>query len=286
MRGDADPLPQEEQIGLLELEDKHAGVDNAFEHRGLSQHYHPRQCVAFILALPSLLFSYLGSISWRDAAVAFAWFLVPSFLQGRQAREKIRPAKLHPTAYLDGMRGLAALFVFFCHFSYQFFNLVDGFGFEGNHNILRLPIVRLLYDGSSSVTVFFAISGYALSYRPLKLARAGNFKDFATGLSSLTFRRGLRLYLPPMISTLWVVFLVRLGVYELTRDFAKDRTYIKRIMEPHPARLDSTWAQLIDWAKQVWGFVRVFDWDEKSGRMCKYRSSLHRVSASNPVPSL
>lgn len=265
MRSHDESIPQEEQIGLLELEGKDASSD--FEHHGTGHHYHPRQYGAFLLALPSRLFSFLTSISWRDAAVAFAWFLVPSFLQGRQAREQIRPAKLHPTAYLDGMRGLAALFVFFCHFSYQFFNLVDSFGLDGNHNILRLPIVRLLYDGSSSVTVFFAISGYALSYRALKLARAGS-KDFATSLSSLTFRRGLRLYLPPMISTLWVVFLVRLGVYELTRDFAKDRTYIKRIMEPHPARLDSTWAQLIDWAKQVWNFARVFDWDEKSGRMC------------------
>ena len=60
---------------------------------------------------------YIRSMPWRILLVRFAWFFVPSFLQGRHAREQIRPAKLHPTAYLDGMRGLAALFVYFCHYS-------------------------------------------------------------------------------------------------------------------------------------------------------------------------
>ena len=34
------------------------------------------------------------------------WFLVPSYLQGPEARAKLRPTKVTPTTYFDGLRGL------------------------------------------------------------------------------------------------------------------------------------------------------------------------------------
>ena len=56
---------------------------------------------------------------------------------------------------LDGLRGLAALFVFFSHVA----GLVPHFDESGpSHSILHI-----FWDGASAVTLFFVLSGYVLS---------------------------------------------------------------------------------------------------------------------------
>lgn len=218
---------------------------------------------------------YIRSAPWRIMLVRSAIFLVPSFLQGRHAREQIRPAKLAPTAYLDGMRGLAALFVYFCHYFYQAFTIAKGWGAnENQYHFLKLPFIRLFYQGPPAVCVFFVISGYALSYRPLKLVRSRNTKDFSTTISSLVFRRFIRLYLPTAISTLMIIGLLRIGAYEWTRPFAFDRTYHKNVMEPHPDRMESGLDQLRDWCIHMFKFVHVFSWDPHGGSTSKYFRAL------------
>lgn len=214
---------------------------------------------------------YLRAIHWRVLTVRFLFFLIPSFLQGRPALDQqIRPAKLSPTAYLDGMRGLAALFVYFCHYFYQAFIIAEGWGCgETNYHILKLPFLRLWYQGPAAVCVFFVISGYALCYRPLKLIRSNNVADFSTTMSSLVFRRFIRLYLPTACSTLMVVFFLRMGAYELTRDFANDSTYHKNVIEPHPDRLETTYEQFWDWAWNMFQFVHVWGWDPHGGSTSK-----------------
>lgn len=212
----------------------------------------------------------------RHLLVRVALFLVPSFLQGRHAREQfLRPShKLAPTAYLDGIRGLAALFVFFCHYSYQAFTIAKSWGTDqDNRAFLKLPFVRIWYQGPAAVCVFFVISGYALSYKPLKLIRSQNTLDFSTTVSSLTFRRAIRLYLPTATSTFLIACLLQLGLYELTREFATDRTYMKHVMEPHPEMMESAYAQFRDWAWKMFEFVCVFDWGIYSGQPCKDRAT-------------
>ena len=210
------------------------------------------------------------SAPWRMLPYRLLVFLIPSFLHGRLAREQVlRPAhKITPTAYLDGMRGVAALFVYFCHYSYQAFTIAPSWGYAENWSILKLPILRLWYQGPTAVCVFFVISGYALSYKPLKLIRARSMDDFATTMSSLTFRRVIRLYLPTAASTLMVVCLLQLGVYEWTRDFANDQTYMKNIVEPHPERLEGIYVQLVDWVWKMFEFIHVFDWNLYGGQPC------------------
>ncbi|KAM3432149.1 hypothetical protein MY4824_006698 [Beauveria thailandica] len=209
---------------------------------------------------------YARSTSWRPLLLRLGVFLIPSFLQGRHAREQIRPAHLSPTAYLDGMRGLAALFVFFCHYFYQAFIIAEGWGAgETNYHLLKLPFIRLFYQGPPAVCLFFVISGYALSYRPLKLVRSRAPADFATAISSLVFRRGIRLYLPTAISTLLIICLLRVGAYEWTREFATNRTYMKNVVETHPPRMEFASDQLLDWAKHMYRFVHVFDWNKFGG---------------------
>lgn len=232
----------------------------------------------FAIRLPSVTarvltapLRHVRSISWLPLLLRFGIFLIPSFLQGRHAREQIRPAKLSPTAYLDGMRGLAALFVFFCHYFYQAFIIAEGWGAgENNYHFLKLPFIRLWYQGPPAVCLFFVISGYALSYRPLKFVRSGASTDFSTAISSLVFRRGIRLYLPTAISTFMIICLLRIGAYEWTRDFANDRTYMKNVIEPHPECMESASAQFVDWAWHMFRFVHVFGWDKYGGSTCKF----------------
>lgn len=47
-------------------------------------------------------------------------FLLPSFLHPSPSNH--RPPTLSPTAYLDGVRGIAALVVFICHYTYSMLN--------------------------------------------------------------------------------------------------------------------------------------------------------------------
>lgn len=213
---------------------------------------------------------YIRSVPWRNLIIRLLIFLTPSFFQGRHAREQIRPAKLSPTAYLDGMRGLAALVVFFCHYFYQAFIIAEGWGSEEtNYHFLKLPFFRLWYQGPPAVCLFFVISGYALSYRPLKFVRSRAVGDFSTTISSLVFRRAIRLYLPTAISTFMIVCLLRLEVYEWTREFANDRTYMKNIVENHPKRMESAYAQWMDWLWHMFRFFHVFGWEQYGGSTCE-----------------
>ncbi|KAM0295519.1 hypothetical protein ACHAO9_000600 [Fusarium lateritium] len=254
-------LSDEEKMGLLD----NRSISDADSESGRDDQDFRPHCEKW--AGPVLApVDYIRSTPWRVYLVRFAWFFVPSYLQGRHAREQIRPAKLAPTAYLDGMRGVAALVVLFCHFFYQAFVIAKGWGCDDAHyNILKLPILRLWYQGPPAVCLFFVISGYALSYRPLKLIRSRNLQDFSTTMSSLVFRRGIRLYLPTAISTLMIVSFIRLGVYERTREFAMDRTFMRNVREPHPLPLPTLYAQLADWAKDMFKFVHVFGWKTHGG---------------------
>lgn len=264
-------LSFEEKMGLLE--DRTASdIDSEAGSVDIDARYKIPSWIPLITAP----FVYLRSVHWHTLVIRFFVFLIPSFLQGRHAREQIRPVKLAPTAYLDGMRGLAALFVFFCHYSYQAFTIAEGWGCgETNYHILKLPFLRLWYQGPAAVCVFFVISGYALTYRPLKLVRARAMADFASTMGSLVFRRWARLFIPPIISTFVIYCLIRIGAYDLTREFASDRTYLKNIMEPHPQRWESAQLQFIDWFWNMFRFVHVWDWlphGGSTGRFTTYAS--------------
>ncbi|KAJ4407683.1 hypothetical protein N0V85_004330 [Neurospora sp. IMI 360204] len=184
------------------------------------------------------------------------------------------------------MRGIAAFSVFLCHYFYTCFVIAEGWGSGGsNYHFLKLPIVRLFYSGPPMVCIFFVISGYALSLKPLKLIHSAslpssnsssstsvrtnehnhNYSKLLETLSSLVFRRGLRLFLPPAISTFLIVLLLRLGAYEWNRDFASDENFLRNVQEIHYERFDSATEQFVDWGYAVLNFVHLWDWDEFAG---------------------
>ncbi|KAK0643135.1 acyltransferase [Cercophora newfieldiana] len=199
----------------------------------------------------------------RAVLLRTALFLLPSFLHPSAS---YHPAKLHATAYLDGIRGVAALVVFICHLSYTCFVIAPGYGYQdGHYHVLALPFVRLLYSGPPMVCLFFVVSGFALSLKPLRLIRARSAGEFSTTLSSLIFRRGIRLFLPCVVSTLMIVMLLRVGAYEWNREFAYDETFARNVQEIHYERFDTAGEQLADWGWAMWKFVHVWDWDEYGG---------------------
>jgi hypothetical protein len=98
--------------------------------------------------------------------------LKPSFL----GRQPSKPRSLHPTSYLNGLRGVAALFVVFNHYVSQYFPYIthgwrsDKGGDAArreNDRFIQLPVIRAVYSGRFMVTIFFVISGYVLSHKAL-----------------------------------------------------------------------------------------------------------------------
>ncbi|KAH7177078.1 acyltransferase family-domain-containing protein [Dactylonectria macrodidyma] len=230
MHGTSGSSPVEERAGRFLLEDPRTDVSPSFgsgsgsgsgsssgSSSSTDDDFNPRQFL--VQSADQILLRRL------------AWFLVPSFFQGPAAKDE---AKLGPTAYLDGIRGVAAFAL----------------------GLRR----RLLYNGSAAVALFFAISGYALSYKPVKMIRNRSMRtgDFGAALSSMVFRRALRLYLPTVVSTGCIVIFLRLGLFEPTRAYAEDPTFFRHMTRPHFPRFDSGFGQCIDWVTNVGRSLDVF----------------------------
>lgn len=133
-------------------------------------------------------------------------WLLRLYSPGPNYTSKVR----HDTAWINGLRGLAALLILSSswHELVQF-DRVGTFGSvmanaEEPKAMLqwyRLPIVRWLYASQDAViSLFFIISGYVLSQPFLQLIRRGEPTLVVNGLASATFRRCLRLWIPSTIA--------------------------------------------------------------------------------------
>jgi peptidoglycan/LPS O-acetylase OafA/YrhL len=183
-------------------------------------------------------------------------FLLPSFLLSQPSSSSSRDGKPSTTAFLDGMRGYAAFAVYFCHFIMPMHPKAH-LGWGGNHGvddywIPQLPILRLVYSGRICVFLFFVISGFSISLKPLALARRGAHSALFDALVSATFRRLPRLYLPCLATLAFTFLMACCGAFDFA--FALRHAWPfpsspRRI----PAVADRSVAQLAsDVAAQVW----------------------------------
>jgi peptidoglycan/LPS O-acetylase OafA/YrhL len=168
-----------------------------------------------------------------------------------------RPSSsLRRTAYLGGLRGLVVLFVFIRHFSLPWQPELDyGYGYRGHNGLLRLPFARLSFSGPL-VPIFFIVTGYVLSGRTLELSRKSEWDSLLLGLSGSTFRRSMRLLLPPILSTFGVCTFACLGLFSFPYESMPGRIPV------HPETLESPFAQLAQWASFVWSeLTNPWRWD-------------------------
>ncbi|KAH6654017.1 acyltransferase 3 [Truncatella angustata] len=155
--------------------------------------------------------------------LALTVFLLPSYFQSLFSRSsrsandaKANKKPLHATAYLDGLRGVAALIVYVYHWNYLWFPFLrKGYGSPAAENVfLQRPIVRILHSGRASVTLFFVISGYVITLKTLSTIHAGQTGRALEVLSGSLFRRPFRLYLPIIVQTLVILVMIRWDLFQ------------------------------------------------------------------------
>ncbi|KAH0344595.1 hypothetical protein KCU83_g8166, partial [Aureobasidium melanogenum] len=190
-------------------------------------------------------------------------FLLSSFLHFTSAsssepiNERLQKP-VHPTAWLDGMRGIAALLVYVYHLSYSTHDVDTAWTYDGKQDFLRLPLIRFFYNGHFVVAIFFVLSGYALSYKPVKQIRNQETQPLLEGLASSVFRRWMRLFLPCFVSTIVIVVLLRLGMYDWTREIANDQARLPFHRERHAGRYETLGKQMWNWTTAFFAFANPF----------------------------
>ena len=136
-------------------------------------------------------------------------YVRPTFITKLFKKAGPRNEPLRRTAYLDGLRGFAAFLVYWhhhqlwAHFSVQGERKFENaFGYDGQYYFAALPGIRTLFHGGHvAVTVFFVVSGYVLSAKPLALIQSGEYGKLGDNLASALFRRWLRLHIPVIATT-------------------------------------------------------------------------------------
>ncbi|KAJ8132580.1 hypothetical protein O1611_g1048 [Lasiodiplodia mahajangana] len=162
---------------------------------------------------------------------------LPSFLHISAVKGK--PKNPRPTAWLDGLRGVTALFVVLHHMSLIWFSWDIHNGWTNwNDHLIQLPIIRLIISGRPNVMIFFVISGYALSYKPLSLVQKGEYPKMYQGLASSIFRRHPRLFIPAVLICLPAWPIAHFG------GFSGEAMPGAAIATKNPPRLDTLWGQL------------------------------------------
>jgi peptidoglycan/LPS O-acetylase OafA/YrhL len=138
------------------------------------------------------------------------------------------------TRYLNGLKGICALLVLVTHHehwgrsSYESTLLERSYGYKNQYFFATLPFVRTIFSGAHfSVAMFFTISGYVLSLRPLVLIRDNQQSRLVSHLGSAICRRWLRLFLPVIgtiitFLTLWHVSAIDVPYMERQSSFRKD----------------------------------------------------------------
>ncbi|SPQ18491.1 bebe6dc2-fd64-4d3b-84d4-a8a74ff6ba18 [Thermothielavioides terrestris] len=152
------------------------------------------------------------------------------------------------TAFLDGLRGLAAFFVFFQHCIGGFDDNVHehGFGEGGHWHLASLPFVRILFNGGgAAVAIFFVLSGFVLSRSPLRLVRAAKTAACLWSLASAVVRRPIRLYAPTFAVTLAFAVLMH-APYHLVHEL------------PWPQRKPDVFQEVANWVVSAYHYFNPF----------------------------
>lgn len=167
----------------------------------------------------------------------WGYFVSMSYDSGSRSEEK--------EADSQTFTGIASFIVFVHHFTNWVHPYLAYYGVDTEKrpsSLVQLPFVRVIYSGRPMVHVFFVISGFVLSRKPLRLVCAHKYDDLHKTLSSSVFRRGIRLYLPAAFSTFLVLLLIRAG-------------WARQPLE------GGFLAQVGDWTSAMFDMTKPWQWD-------------------------
>ncbi|KAK3314579.1 acyltransferase 3 [Apodospora peruviana] len=139
--------------------------------------------------------------------------------QQRKQQQKWREPPDQSTAkteWLDGLRGLTSLAVCLAHIvggTHPDWYFAYGDGPQHSRSWMKLPIIRLIYSGDAAVAIFFLISGYVLSSRPLQRARRHHVALLHSELASSVLRRTGRLLLPTLCASFATMLGAQMGTF-------------------------------------------------------------------------
>lgn len=124
--------------------------------------------------------------------IAISILSLPLFLLPRRGRPVQTKAlhEMHPLAYLNGLRGYFAITICNGHsMAWTWKWIPDG--------IIAIPWLQFPFRcGHACLVMFFFISGYTVTYKAVGLMQTKRTGQLLDNLSSLAFRRYLRLMLP------------------------------------------------------------------------------------------
>jgi peptidoglycan/LPS O-acetylase OafA/YrhL len=115
-------------------------------------------------------------------------------------------------SYLEGLRGIAAFMVFFCHFGYAFYYAlfstdVAQANMLGNLDaFLAVTPFNVLYNGKLAVRIFFLLCGYVIC---IKFFQTGEKKYLVSG----AVKRYFRLVVPIFFLEVITYLLMVMGAY-------------------------------------------------------------------------
>ncbi|KAK6339814.1 hypothetical protein TWF718_009204 [Orbilia javanica] len=188
-------------------------------------------------------------------------FLLPSFISCYfTPAGASKPEKLAPTAWLDGLRGIACACVVVHHYFYEYHSRLEH-PYDGvNHvDVTQLPFIKLIHYGPPMVKIFFIISGFVLTVKAVKITRVpGSSFDgqgLISNLSTSVWKRYLRLYIPCAASFILCAFLISAGWMEAIPTSKRRPGWITGSIERRPPTLDNIFQQLAEAAKDFYIFA-------------------------------
>lgn len=157
---------------------------------------------------------------------------------------------LRSTAWLDGLRGVAAAEVVLHHFHLRFLGQSYNFAYgsmENTYQWWRLPFIRNYWHSAHAmVNVFFVISGFVLTQRSLSLIRSRQHDKLIKSLSSAVFRRLIRIFSPVIAVTFVGMIMIRWRLKSSGGGFLPIQYH------------DNIFAQTLDWAQSTEKFLNPF----------------------------
>lgn len=192
----------------------------------------------------------LKGLTPQCIALCILDFFTPEILSRRKRQSGRVLHEQSKTAWLDGLRGWAALLVCIFHLNawthegIEYCYGADLPSGASNTTPAAWPIIRTLWTGGHfSVALFFTISGYVLPRRLISLLHAGRKSEFLEALHSSVVRRPFRLLLPVVLSTLVVTVV----------------SYLTGIPTSGMKREDSMLAQLVAWTRETLRYLYFFN---------------------------